>query len=48
MSEVILNNELVYNVSVIECLFTVKIKSMKFSFFIDILWKDSRVVRPVS
>jgi hypothetical protein len=48
MAEVILNNELFYNVSDIECLFTVKMKSKNFSFFIYILWKDSRVVKPVS
>jgi len=32
MAEVILNYELVYKVSVMECLFTVKIKSTNFSF----------------
>jgi hypothetical protein len=48
MAEVILNNEIVYNVSDIECLFTVKIKSTKFSFFNYILWKVSEVVKPIS
>jgi len=32
MAEVILNNELLYELSVIECLFTVKIKSKIFPF----------------
>jgi hypothetical protein len=48
MAEVILNNKAVYNVSVIEFLFNVEIKSTNFSFFIYILWKDSRVVKLIS